>query len=130
MMFPVIYFSRTISFFTISIIFFMFILLLEKNDFMVIQNFWLSEILLTLITLKCFSLVWRSNLTQKFLCFLYLSQVSSDLFLLNLFLSLELSVIAFLRDLVVKALLLKRRTFTLTSGILFKSSRKTYWRVD
>ena len=79
---------------------------------------------------KMFSLVWRSNLTQKSLCFLHLSQFSSDLFLLKLFLSLELSVIVFLRDLVVKALLLKRRTFTLTSAIFFKSSRKTYWRVD
>ena len=102
----------------------------QKNGFMVIQNFLLSEILLTLITLKYFSLVQRTNLTQKFLCFLDLSQFSSDLFLLKLYLSLELSVIAFLGDLVIKALLSKRKIFTLTSAILFKSSRKIAWKVD
>ena len=78
----------------------------------------MSEILFTLISLKYFSLVWRSNLTQKF-------QFSSDLCLLKIFLSLDLSIIAFLRDLVKETLLLKRRTFTLIGAILLKICRIT-----
>ena len=76
----------------------------------------MSEILFTLISLKYFSLVWRSNLTQKF-------QFSSDLCLLKIFLSLDLSIIAFLRDLVKETLLLKRRT--LIGAILLKICRIT-----
>ena len=73
------------------------------------------------INITNFSLVWWSNLTQIFLC-------SSDFFLLKLFLRLDLSIIE--RDLVVKTLLLKRRTFTLTAANLFKISRKTAWKAD
>ena len=131
MMFAINYSSRTIWLSSTSIILFLFRPLFGKNGLMVFQNgFLLSEIILTLISLKYFSLVWRSNLTQKFLCFFQLSQFPSDLCLLKLFLSLDPSIIAFLRDLVIKTLLLKRRTFTLTGAILFKTSRKTAWKVE
>ena len=96
---------------------------------MVFQNILLPEILLTLVSLKCLSLVWWSNLTQKFLCFMYVSQFSLDLFLLELLLALILRIIAFMRDLVIKTLL-KRRTFTLTGAILFRVSRKTTWKLE
>ena len=76
--------SRTISLFSTSILLFVFKPLLEKNGFMVFQNFLLSDILLTLISLKYFPLVWWSNLTQKFLIFLKLSQFSSELFFLEI----------------------------------------------
>ena len=46
-------------------------------------------------------------------------------FLLKLFLSLDLKIIVFLRDLVIKALLLICRTFTLTGEIFFEIFRKT-----
>ena len=59
-----------------------------------------------------------------------LSQFSSDLCFLKLFLSLDLSITAFLRDLVITALLLKRRTFTLTGAILFRISMNTAWKVE
>ena len=71
MMFAINYSSRTIWLSSTSIILFLFRPLFGKNGLMVFQNgFLLSEIILTLISLKYFSLVWRSNLTQKFLCFL------------------------------------------------------------
>ena len=71
MMFAINYSSHTISLSSANIILFLFRPLFGKNGLMVFQNgFLLSEIILTLISLKYFFLVWRSNLTQKLLCFL------------------------------------------------------------
>ena len=65
MMFAIIFSLRTILFSSTGIILFVFRPLLGKNSFMDFQNFLLSEILVTLISLKHFSLVWGSNLTKK-----------------------------------------------------------------
>ena len=54
--------------------------LFEKNGFRFFQKFLLSEIRLTLMSLKYFSLVWHSNLTYKFICFLKLSRVHQIFF--------------------------------------------------
>ena len=101
----------------------------EKNGFTDFQNFLLSEILVTLISLKHFSLVWGSNLTKKIPLLLTIVPVFIRT-LLKLFLSLDLSIIAFLRDLVIKASFLKQRTFTLTGVISFTISRDTAWKVE
>ena len=69
MMFAIISSSRTISLFSRSTILFLFRPSLEKNGFLVFNNFLFSELFLTLISLKFF-FVWKSNLTQKFLSFL------------------------------------------------------------
>ena len=76
---------------------------------MVCQNFLLSGILLTLILLKYFSLFWHRNLPQIFASYSYPSL--SDLLFVEIILSLDLSIVTFLRDLAIKAFLLKCRTF-------------------
>ena len=60
----------------------------------------------------------------------YITLRAMGIRLLKSFLSLDLGIIAFLRELVIKTLMLKRRTFTLTRAILFKISRKTAWKVE
>ena len=128
-MFAIIFSLRTILFSSTGIILFVFRPLLGKNSFMDFQNFLLSEILVTLISLKHFSLVWGSNLTKKIPLLLTIVPVFIRT-LLKLFLSLDLSIIAFLRDLVIKASFLKQRTFTLTGVISFTISRDTAWKVE
>ena len=81
--------------------------LLEKNGFTVFHNFLLSEILLTLISQKYFSLVFNITIPLLFI----IVPVFIGPFLL------DLSIIAFLRDLV-------------TGAILFEVSRNTAWKVD
>ena len=78
--------------------------------------------------LKYFSLIWQSNLTQKFLSALVIP-VFIRTILVKLLLCLDLLIIAFLRDLVIKAMFLKCRIFAITAAILFKMPTKIVWKV-
>ena len=64
---------------------------------------------------KYFSLLWWSNWIKKFHCFLYLFPLSSDLSLIRLLLNLYPHIVLSETVLVIKAFLLKRRAFTLTT---------------
>ena len=89
--------------------------LLEKNGFTVFHNFLLSEILLTLMSQKYFSLVFNITIT--------LLLIIVPVFIGPFFAGSK--HYRFSERLVIKPLLLKRRTFTLTGAILFEVSRNT-----
>ena len=74
---------------------------LKKKGFTVLQIVLLLDTFSTFKLLKYSLFVLRNRFSQKFPCFLYLLQLLSDLVSLNLFLSLDLLIIGFLRDVVM-----------------------------
>ena len=87
--------------------------------------FWFSRIFFVVrntfdVNVTKIFLVWWSNLTQEISLLFIIIPVFNRPFFVEIVFESGSNIIAFLRDLVVKALLLKRRTFTLTGAILFK----------
>ena len=123
-LFAIISSCHTISLFFTSIILLLFRPLLKKEmiycftEFCVVRNTFDSNI----TNIFFFGL-------EKFPSYNYPS-FHQTFFLLKLFLHLGLRIIAFLRHVVIKALLLKRRTFILTGAILFKTSRNTASKLE
>ena len=117
--------SRTISLFSTSIIYCSYLDLYWKK-----MALWFSRIVCCQKYFRNIFL-WSGGVIQHKNSFASYNCLSfqQTFFLLKLFLSLDLSIIAFLRAFVIKALLLKRRTFTLTGPILFKISRNTASKV-
>ena len=113
--------SRTISLFSTSIIYCSYLDLYWKK-----MALWFSRIVcyqkyFRNIFLWSGGVIQHKNSFGSYKCLSF----HQTFFLLKLFLSLDLSIITFLIAFVIKALLLKRRTFTLTGAILFKISRNT-----
>ena len=92
----------------------------------VFPEFFIIYYILHLHVFEVIPFSFLRRFTQKFLCFLYKYQFSSFQFLLHLFFSYDLFVIAFRNSLVTKGLLFALKTYFLMELIYLVLSKKLF----